>query len=44
MLKRQDSGCNSYLSTLEPHRQRCDVQTEVQDGIRIIFNNYIFYH
>ena len=27
MLKRQDSGCNPYLTTLEPHRQRCGVQT-----------------
>ena len=26
-LKRQDSGCNPYSSTLEPHMQRCGVQT-----------------
>ena len=27
MLKRQDRWCNPYSSTLEPHRQRCGVQT-----------------
>ena len=27
MLKRQDSGCNPYSSTHEPHRHRCGVQT-----------------
>ena len=27
MLKWQDSGCNPYSSTLEPHRQRCGEQT-----------------
>ena len=26
-LKRHDSGCNPYLSTLEPNQQRCGVQT-----------------
>ena len=27
MLKRQEIGCNTFSSTLEPHRQRCGVQT-----------------
>ena len=29
MLKRQDSGCDPYSSNLEPHQQRCGVETGI---------------
>ena len=34
MLKRQDSGCNPYSSTLEPHRQiRMEVTSSMPDHL-----------
>ena len=36
MLKRQNSGCNLYSSILEPHRQRCGVQTRSPSRIETV--------